>query len=172
MNSITKLSTKNKKLIYNGNYTSLTYFKSSNILNSVAARAFSNNTTLTSINPEMNHKLRVMSTPEWPVPYWQRIYRSDPVPHDADTYDISKPVEYIDDRHVIIAKEWLKSTGQGYVVEAVENHFNIKSYVTSFEDSSKFTEAYVDDLLDSIDVVHRQNSKLLNNYDLSECLHE
>ena len=113
-----------------------------------------------------------MSTPEWPVPYWQRIYRSDPAPDTEDSFNLLGATEAIDDTHVIFAKEILKTIGKGYVVEAVENHFDITSYTTSFEDSSQFTEAYVDDLIDSIDIATRQNIRILKKYDLSDCLRE
>ena len=120
----------------------------------------------------MNHNLRVMSTPEWPVPYWQRIYRHDPAPHRADPVNLLAVTNEINDVHVISAKEMLKNVGKGYVVEAVENHFDITDYRTSFADSSQFTAAYVDDLLDCIDIASKQNQRLLNKYDLADCLNE
>mgnify|MGYP005646322567 CR=1 len=87
----------------------------------MAAKAFSSqNTLLGSINPERNHSLRVMSTPTWPVPYYQRLLR-----HPVNTGDISKGnLSYIgeecNDMHAILAKEQLKEAGLGYVVEAIE----------------------------------------------------
>ena len=45
------------------------------------------------------------------------------------------------------------------------------AYKTRFADSGKFSEAYVDDMLDGLDIAHKQNVRLLNDYDLSECLH-
>ena len=62
----------------------------------------------------------------------------------------------------------LKLNGQGYVVEAIENHYNIDSYLTSFKDSALFSKAYVDDLLDCLGVAHEQNQKLLQEHDLSD----
>ena len=110
-----------------------------------------------------------MSTPEWPVPYWQRSFRDTPVAMEKTGFDITRHAVRISDVHVIFAKEYLKTTGKGYVVEAVENHFDIKKYTTDFEDSYLFTEAYIDDLLDSIDVVTKQNVTLLSKYDLADC---
>ena len=113
-----------------------------------------------------------MSTPEWPVPYYQRLERHDPSPDHDDDYNLDGAIREIDDFHVIAAKELLKTTGKGYIVEAVENHFDITNYATSFKDSSEFTSAYVDDLLDCIDVASKQNEKILTTYDLSDCLRE
>ena len=58
----------------------------------------------------------------------------------------------------MMAKEVLKLKGDGYVVEAIENHFKTDSYLLEFEDSYKFSEAYVDDLLDCLGVAHQQNA--------------
>ena len=91
---------------------------------------------LGSINPERNHQLRVMSTPTWPVPYYQRIMR-----HPVDSGDINKGNlacvgQDCSDIHAIIAKQNLITAGLGYVVEAVENHADSKTFCTSFEDST------------------------------------
>ena len=51
-----------------------------------------------------------------------------------------------------MAKEVLKSEGQGHVVEAIENHYDLQSYCTSFKDSAPFSKAYVDDALDCLNV--------------------
>ena len=84
-----------------------------------------------SIVPERNHQLRVMSTPTWPVPYYDRAFRH---PTNLDEYkgDIGYVGVKIHDTHVMIAKEMLKLQGKGHVVEAVEQHFKIKNYLTSF----------------------------------------
>ena len=39
---------------------------------------FGTNTLTHQLNPYRNHQLRVMSTPEWPVPYYQRAFRDLP----------------------------------------------------------------------------------------------
>ena len=52
------------------------------------------------------------------------------------------------------------------MVESVEQNANINSYLTQFEDSSQFCEAYVDDLLDCLGVAHEQDYALLGEYDL------
>ena len=39
---------------------------------------FGANTLTHQLNPYRNHQLRVMSTPEWPVPYYQRAFRDPP----------------------------------------------------------------------------------------------
>ena len=111
-----------------------------------------------------------MSTPEWPVPYYQRVFRH-PASLERRVGNINHFMVAVDDSHVIVAKELLKSIGKGYVVEAIENHFEMKDYMTSFKDSSKFSAAYVDDMLDCLNVAFDQNSKILNEHNLSDCLY-
>ena len=76
----------------------------------------------------------------------------------------------VHDFHVIIAKEWLKDQGHGHIVEAVEQHYDLTHYKTSFAHSGDFSDAYTDDLLDCLDLAHKQNVTLLNDYDLADCL--
>ena len=69
-----------------------------------------------------------MSTPTWPVPYYQRLMR-----HPVNSGDIDKgQLNYIavdcNDVHSILAKEALKADGLGYVVEAIEQHGDSTTY--------------------------------------------
>ena len=95
-------------------------------------------TLVGSMNPDRNHNLRVMSTPQWPVPYYQRAYRH-PARLDKNEGDLGYFMVNLHDSHVMIAKELLKLEGKGYVVEAIEQHYDITSYKTSFTDSSMFS---------------------------------
>ena len=108
-----------------------------------------------------------MSTPTWPVPYYQRAYRHPAHldRRDANLTSIGVPVH---DMHALMAKELLKMNGNGYVVEAIEQHYDIDNYLTSFEDCSKFCEAYTDDLLDCLGIANEQNRRLLTENDLSD----
>ena len=108
-----------------------------------------------------------MSTPTWPVPYYQRAFRH---PANLDKYagDLTYFNVPLHDSHAMIAKELLKLSGQGYVVEAIENNYEIDSYLTQFRDSSLFSKAYVDDLLECLGVAHEQNVKLLSEHDFSD----
>ena len=133
----------------------------------VSKRAFSQNTLTTSMNTAKNHNLRVMSTPTWPVPYYQRSFRH-PANLDKDLGDIGYIAMPLADSHMVVAKEMLKLQGKGYVVEAIEQHYDITDYRTKFEDSSKFSEAYTDDLLDCLNIAHEQNVKILAENDLSD----
>ena len=60
-----------------------------------------------------------MSTPTWPVPYYDRAFRH-PAHLDLDRGDLSNITVPLNDAMVIIAKELLKLEGNGHVVEAVE----------------------------------------------------
>ena len=138
--------------------------------NSNTVRGFSSqNTFLGSINPDMNHNLRVMSTPEWPVPYYQRAFRH-PASLEKRQGNLDHFLVPLHDFHAVLAKELLKSVKLGYVVEAIENHYDLETYKTQFKDSSLFSKAFVDDMLDCLSVAFEQNVRLLKEHDLADCL--
>ena len=133
-------------------------------------RPFSTQNTLThSMNPDRNHNLRVMSTPTWPVPYYQRAFRH-PGNLDKRDGDLMHVGVHVHDGHVLMAKGALMMNGDGYVVEAIEQHYDLETYITEFQDSKQFCDAYVDDLLDCLGVAHQQNTYLLGQHDFSNCL--
>ena len=135
----------------------------------VNKKSFGSQNTLLASLPfqDKNHNLRVVSTPTWPVPYYQRAFRAPPSANQdiGNLWDVAVPIH---DAHVMVAKELLKLDGKGYVVEAIEQHYKIKDYITSFDDSSQFCAAYLDDLLENLGVAHEQNVKLLKDHDLSD----
>ena len=135
------------------------------------ARGFSSQNTLAGThNPDKNHSLRVMSTPTWPVPYYQRIIRHPVNTGDINKGNITHAAVAISDMHAMVAKERLKAQGLGYVVEAVENHADTKTWCTSFSNSSAFSKAYTDDLLDCLSVGFDQNKIALSAIDLADAL--
>ncbi len=78
-----------------------------------ARRSFTTqNTFLGSINPDRNHNLRVMSTPEWPVPYYQRAFRH-PASLEKREGNLNHFLVPVHDFHAILAKETLKSMKLG-----------------------------------------------------------
>ena len=130
-------------------------------------RGYSQNSLTASLNTDRNHNLRVMATPQWPVPYYQRAFRH-PANLDRNDGDLGYFLVDVNDSHVMIAKELLKLEGKGYVVEAVEQHYDIDNYMTRFEDSDQFSKAYVDDLLDCLGAAREQDQKLLAEHDFSD----
>merc|ERR1712051_828703 len=119
------------------------------------------------MNTAKNNNLRVMSTPQWPVPYYQRSFRH-PANLEKDNGDLGYFMVAVNDSHVMMAKEMLKLSGKGYVVEAIEQHYDIDNYMTSFEDSTQFCQAYTDDLLDCLGTAREQDVKLLGENDFSD----
>ena len=133
----------------------------------VERAAFSQNTLVGAMNPDRNHNLRVMSTPQWPVPYYQRAFRH-PARLDKNEGDLGYFLVNVNDSHAMIAKEMLKLEGKGYVVEAIEQHYDIDSYRTKFTDSALFCTAYTDDLLECLGAAREQDVKLLSENDFSD----
>ena len=89
---------------------------------------------------------------------------------DINKGNLSNIAEPIQDIHAIIAKQGLKRDGLGHVVEAVENHANTTTYCTSFENSTKFSNAYAEDLLDCLAIAFNQSKGVLNDIDLADTL--
>ena len=108
-----------------------------------------------------------MSTPQWPVPYYQRAFRH-PANLDRSEGNLGYYVVPVHDSHVMVAKELLKLEGKGYVVEAIEQHYDIQNYITKFEDSAQFSQSYTDDLLDCLGAAREQDVKLLSENDFSD----
>lgn len=131
------------------------------------ARFGSQNSLMTSLNTGENNQMRVMSTPQWPVPYYQRAFK-DAQNVDKIEGDFECVMSKADDCNVILAKEKLLMEGKGYVVEAIEQHYDITSYITFFESSEKFSAAYTDDLLDCLGVAQAENARLLTENDFSD----
>ena len=90
---------------------------------------------------------------------------------DIDKGNLSYIAEGVNDLHAILAKEQLRESGLGYVVEAVENHADTNTYCTSFENSTMFSRAYTEDLLDCLDVAFDQHKKAFTEVDLADALH-
>ena len=65
-----------------------------------------------------------MSTPTWPVPYYQRAYRH-PAHLDVDKGEILHVAQHVHDSDAMLAKELLKLQGDGYIVEAIEQNFDM-----------------------------------------------
>ena len=89
---------------------------------------------------------------------------------DIDKGNLSYIAVECDDLHAMVAKEQLKAKGLGYVVEAIENHGDSKTYATSFADSTMFSKAYTEDLLDYLSVAYEKNKKVLNECDLADVM--
>ena len=111
-----------------------------------------------------------MSTPTWPVPYYQRAFRHPVNSGDINKGNLSYISEEIDDIHAIIAKENLKQEGLGYVVEAVENHADTTTFCTSFKNSTQFSKAYTEDLLDCLTIAFEQHNRAFKEVDLADAL--
>ena len=131
--------------------------------------ANSQNTFLGSINPDLNHNLRVMSTPECPVPYYQRQFRH-PVSLEKNTGNLNNFLVPLHDTDVLVAKELLKINGKGFIVEAIENHYDLHNYRTQFKDSALFSKAYLEDLATCLHVAQEQNTRILSEFDLSDAV--
>ena len=121
------------------------------------------------LNSNGNH-LRVVSTPEYPVPYYQRITRA-PAAIDVARIDLSANHKKVDDLHVYKAKEELSLTPRGLkVVDYIENKHSHQSLKTRVNGPGEQCNIYADDLVNYLDAAHEEDCRILHQCNLSDCL--
>lgn len=135
----------------------------------VSKKGINNNLANISITQRHNN-LRVISTPEFPVPYYQRMFRAQPR-SDQVTIDLRKLQNTVDQNIVINVKAELAKTPEGLkVLEYVENKVDLKSYESSISSIHYQAEIYAEDLVNYLDAAHEENCRIINEVDLSDCL--
>jgi hypothetical protein len=119
---------------------------------------------------QKHNNLRVMSTPEFPVPYYQRLMRNIPAVEDV-SMRIDTILEPPTDSTVIRVKNNLARTADGLkLIDYIENRANIKSYITYIPSVTKQCNIYSDDLIHYLDSAHEENCRILKAVDLADCL--
>ena len=125
---------------------------------------------LGSLVHQRHNNLRVISTPEFPVPYYQRISRNPPS-REQITADFRGLFANVDQSTVIWTKDKLANSAEGLrVLDYVENRIKLTSYETKVSSVSLQTNIYTDDLLHYLDAAHEENCRILKNVDLSDVL--
>jgi hypothetical protein len=119
---------------------------------------------------QKHNNLRVMSTPEFPVPYYQRLMRNIPVVEDVNMR-IDTLLEPPSDSTVIRVKNNLAKTAEGLkLIDYIEHRANINSYITYIPSVTKQCNIYADDLIHYLDSAHEENCRILKSVDLADCL--
>jgi hypothetical protein len=114
--------------------------------------------------------LRVISTPEFPVPYYQRLMRHPPSPENM-TIDLSTVNELPNDGTVIRVRESLRQTPHGLkILNYVENHVKLQSFITICTSVTEQCNIYADDLMHYLDATHEENVRILKSVDLADAL--
>lgn len=119
---------------------------------------------------QKHNNLRVVSTPEFPVPYYQRIIRNPPAT-EAVTINIDTILEPPNDGTVVRVKHDLAQTAEGLqILDYVENHLKTNTYITHISSIAEQCNVYADDLIHYLDSAHEENVRILKNVDLADCL--
>jgi hypothetical protein len=119
---------------------------------------------------QKHNNLRVISTPEFPVPYYQRIIRN-PAAGEQVTIDLNSLLDPMNDSTVIRVKHDLAKSSEGLkILEYVENHMQSKSYETSVTSVAEQCNIYSEDLIHYLDCAHEENCRILKSCDLADCL--
>jgi hypothetical protein len=119
---------------------------------------------------QKHNNLRVMSTPEFPVPYYQRLMRNIPVVEDINMR-IDTILEPPSDSTVIRVKDSLARSPEGLkLIDYIENRAHINSFITYIPSVTKQCNIYSDDLIHYLDSSHEENCRILKSVDLADCL--
>lgn len=117
-----------------------------------------------------HNNLRVISTPEFPVPYYQRIIRAPPAPEQV-TIDLLTILEPPNEGTVVRVKKDLAESAEGLkLVDYIENHHPGTSFVTQVKSVAEQSSIYADDLVHYLDSAHEENCRILSSVDLTDCL--
>ncbi|CAD8140454.1 unnamed protein product [Paramecium pentaurelia] len=110
---------------------------------------------------------RVMSTSQWPVPYYQRIFKAYPVRQNKQTWAMNLAGAEIHDINWYCAKQALSRTLKGrQAVEYVENNIPTQSYIVIQKDVSRMAKAYVSDLSLFLSVANKESKVILDSVEL------
>lgn len=145
--------------------------KKNNFLKLAKKGYFNNNGDFSSLMLTQKHNnLRVISTPEFPVPYYQRITRAPPATEQV-TIDLSSLLEAPNEATVIRVKHDLAKTSEGLkILEYVENYMKETTFVTHIQSVANQCNIYSDDLIHYLDCAHEENCRILKSCDLADCL--
>lgn len=95
---------------------------------------------------------RVVSTSQWPVPYYNRIQKAYPV-RESKTLDLSSPVFEMNDQVFLQAKELMEQNPElSRVLNSVKSNMQSDTYCLEMKDIGNQAKSYVIELSHFIDV--------------------
>lgn len=104
---------------------------------------------------------RVVSTGQWPVPFYQRHYKPMTV-GQTTREDLSQVGAPIGNSDVENTRNHLSLTANGrQILQHFENHAKVDSYVIRQNDTGNMAKAYCADLIKYIDVANKENKRIL-----------
>lgn len=116
-----------------------------------------------------HNNLRVISTPEFPVPYYQRITRA-PASTEQQTLNFKDLFNLPNEKSRISIQGELSQSAEGLkAIEFVENKVQLDNYSTKIKSAGTQAEIYTDDLINYIDSANDENTKILKQVNLADC---
>jgi hypothetical protein len=132
---------------------------------------FNNNNDFSALLLTQKHNnLRVVSTPEFPVPYYQRLTRALPSTEQV-TIDLQTVLEPVNDGTVIRVRHELAQSSEGLrVLDYADNRMKVSNYETKIDSVAKQCDIYSEELILFLDAAHEENCRILKSCDLADCL--
>ena len=108
------------------------------------------------MHPQRPAQERVVSTPEWPVPYYSRVFRAET--RQSEAHVLSRDLDEVrvpmGDLQAYFVREQLSETAEGQqVLQYAQDELPLREgYVMTMGDSSRMAQSYARDLANYIDV--------------------
>merc|ERR1719240_1384659 len=110
---------------------------------------------------------RVMSTPTWPVPFYERVARACPERVRHKENDLNNAGRQIGPMDANLTKQALRASVQGReTLEHVENNMKLEDWIMELKDSATMSKAYSGDLVKYLNVANKQNVRILSTTNL------
>ena len=124
------------------------------------------------INVSHSSQLRVVSTNQWPIPYYKRqswAPRSLYPDSDYNVKIMNTEVGSPDDVNVFMAEKELKNTVWGREVLDTMHKLNLKGTLnTQIASPARAAEVYMEDLLTHLDYPRKENRRILKKHKFEE----
>ena len=128
------------------------------------------------VNVNHSSQLRVVSTNQWPIPYYQRSASIPRSLYPEGDYNISltgNEVHKPDDNLVFLTHQLLNETMWGREILDTMHSMNLKGCLnTVIASPIRSANAYTEDLLRHIDFALKENAKILKKHKLSDIFNE
>ena len=109
---------------------------------------------------------RVMATPQWPVPYYERLFKAYPV-RKREGMSLVPVSSDMCETYWVFTKSALSKTERGrQVLHDVEQNTQGNTFLMHLKDVGNLSRSYVFELSQFLDIAHNENKRILSTRNL------
>lgn len=109
---------------------------------------------------------RVMATPQWPVPYYERLFKAYPV-RKKEAMSLTPIDHEMCETYWIFARSKLNTTEKGrQAIRDIEETTEGNSFLMQLKDIGNLSRSYVFELSQFLDIAHKENKRILSKHNL------